>query len=306
MVTLRQLRYFEAVARVGHFRRAAEECAISQPALSQQIRELEAQLGTDLIERSPGRFALTRQGEEVARRAARILHETQDLLDYTRQHGDPRTGLVRLGVIPSVAPYLLPAVLPAIHGLYPEMQVQLRETRTDLLVAELLQGQLDLILVALPLPLPQPEIESIPLFEDRFLLALPAGEATPGPQRATPELIRQERLLLLEDGHCLRDQALHYCAMIRPDMLSGFGASSLATIVQMVANGYGVTLLPEMCAAVEVRDERIRLLRFVEPQPFRMIGVAWRRSMPRKEFAHELGRLVAQSRPAPACCGVPG
>lgn len=290
MITLRQLRYFEAVTRHLHFGKAAIECAVTQPALSQQIQELEATLGVALLERAARRIAITPKGEEVARRAVRILGEIRDLTDYARHGGGTLTGPLRLGVIPSIAPYLLPKALPLVQRTYPELELQLRETQTDALVDELAQGQLDVVLMALPAR--DASFASMPLFVDRFLLATKAGTPASSASFVSPDMIPPDRLLLLEEGHCLRDQALTYCRIPRSEKMSGFGAASLSTIMQMVANGYGVTLLPEMCVTVEARDDRIALSRFAAPEPQREIGLVWRRSSPRRSDFEALGRLL--------------
>jgi LysR family hydrogen peroxide-inducible transcriptional activator len=293
MVTLRQLRYFDAVARWRHFGKAAEAVAISQPALSMQIKELEEQLGMPLVERGTKGISLTVEGAEVANRAEAILASVRDLTDYARHRGAPLTGALRLGVIPSIAPYLLPRALPVLRERHPGLQLQLRETQTQYLIEELLRGDVDVLLLALPVE--EPEIESLGLFEDRFLLAVPAAQKCGPNQKVTSELLAPERLLLLEEGHCLRDQALSYCKMVRSERLSTFGASSLATIMQLVANGHGITLLPEMCADLEIRDGRVALLRFPDPEPSREIGLAWRKSAARKQDFLALGELLVET-----------
>lgn len=297
MITIKQLRYFDALARHHHFGKAAKACSVSQPALSMQIRELENQLGVDLVERLPNEIRLTGEGEEVARRGATILAEVRDLMDYGHHAAHTLGGTLRLGIIPSIAPYLLPAVLLRLNAAYPELELRLRETLTATLVEELLRGDLDAILVALPLE--SPETESLPLFQDRFLLATRAQADIDERKRVDPAEIAGENLMLLEEGHCLRDQALTYCASVHGGAqfgnVSDFGATSLTTVMQMVAAGYGVTLLPEMCTDVEVRDERIALMRFTEPQPARTIGLVWRRTSPRKADFLALGELIAQA-----------
>ncbi|MFI5411506.1 hydrogen peroxide-inducible genes activator [Kaistia sp. UC242_56] len=293
MITLRQLRYFEAVARHLHFGKAAAECAVTQPALSQQIGELEATLGVPLLERGSRRIAVTPKGEEVARRALRILGEVRDLTDYARHGGGVLSGPLRIGVIPSIAPYLLPKALPLVQHTYPALELQLRETHTSALVDELAQGKLDVVLMALPAS--DSGFESLPLFVDRFLLATQAGMPPSAAAFSSPDMIPPDRLLLLEEGHCLRDQALTYCRIPRSEKMNGFGAASLSTIMQMVANGYGVTLLPEMCVPIEARDERIALSRFSAPEPQREIGLVWRRSSPRRADFEALGRLLVKA-----------
>jgi LysR family hydrogen peroxide-inducible transcriptional activator len=304
MLTLRQLRYLDALARHGHFGRAADECAVSQPALSMQIRELERELGAELLERRQGATALTEIGAEVARRAGSILTATRDLADCARHSGRLLSGGLRFGVIPTLAPYVLPRVLPELHRRHPDLRLDLLETQTKPLLVELAHGALDVVLLALPLE--KPEFETWPLFEDRFLLAVPADDPLPERARVTARDVNARRLVLLSEGHCLRDQALAYCAH-HSDMNTGLGATSLATVMQMVASGYGVTLLPEVAIDVEVRDERVKLLRFVEPQPQRSIGLAWRRTSPRKADYLALGRMVVEAlkvdRPRQHCSG---
>jgi LysR family hydrogen peroxide-inducible transcriptional activator len=290
MVTLRQLRYLDALARNLHFGRAAEQCAVSQPALSMQIRQLEEALGAELVERRAGAVALTDVGAEVARRAEGVLAATRDLADYARHRERLLSGPLRLGVIPSVAPYLLPPLLPVLREKHTELELHIRETQTRPLVRELVGGQLDLLLLALPID--HPDVETLRLIEDRFLLALPATRKVTGRMRATPELLAHDRLLLLEEGHCLRNQALSYCGLQQVQGIDTFGASTLSTIVQMVSNGYGVTLLPELCLDLERRHGEIRLMRFAEPEPHRTLGLAWRKSSTRKRDFLELGRLI--------------
>jgi LysR family hydrogen peroxide-inducible transcriptional activator len=293
MITLRQLRYLEALAHHRHFGRAAEACAVTQPALSMQIRDLEQELEVELVERRVGTIALTEVGLEVARRGERVLAATRDLVDFARHRGRILAGGLKLGVIPSIAPYVLPKVLPLLQARYPELRIELRETQTRMLVDELMSGDLDVILLALPLP--ETEIETMSLFEDPFLLALPAGDPLPAATRVTATQIDQRRLILLEEGHCLRDQALAYCGGARPESPLGLGATSLATVMQMVANGYGVTLVPQVAVDVEVRDERVKLLRFAAPEPGRSVGLGWRRTSPRKADFIALGKLVVEA-----------
>jgi LysR family hydrogen peroxide-inducible transcriptional activator len=294
MVSLRQLRYLEALAENLHFGRAAEACAVSQPALSMQIKELEEELQVSLVERRKSGIELTEQGEEIVRRGRTILASVRDLRDYAKHQEKVLSGTLRLGAIPSIAPYLLPEALPELQRRFPELNLQLRETITETLVRELIGGDLDLILIALPID--DPEIETAYLFDDKFVLAM---RATKGRRQrtATPDMLLHDRLLLLEEGHCLRDQALSFCHLVTPEARESFGASSL---VQMVAHGYGITLLPEMAISSEVhhRDD-IRLLRFAKPEPKREIGLAWRKTSPRKTdfkaFAALLQEVAAKS-----------
>lgn len=289
-ITLKQLRYFDAVARELHFGRAAEACSVTQPALSMQIQELENHLGLTLLERTRSGVQLTKHGAAIAARAARILADTRELIEVA-QHGDVLlSGQLRLGVIPSVAPYLLPPVLPLLRDSYPNLELAVRETQTHTLLQELVDGKLDALLLALPIK--HPDIETEALFEDRFVLALPAARELSGLVRATPDFVERERLLLLEEGHCLRDQALTYCELKQTRSINTFGASSLATIVELVAAGYGITLLPEISLGIETRGRPLKLMRFVEPEPSRTLGLVWRATSPRRQDFIELGELI--------------
>jgi LysR family hydrogen peroxide-inducible transcriptional activator len=290
-MTLKQLRYLAALSAHRHFGRAAEACSISQPALSMQIQELEAELGVALVERRPGEVALTEIGIEVARRAGQVLAATRDLEDFARHRARPLTGRLRLGVIPSIAPYVLPKILPPLQRRYRELQVELRETVTHVLLKELAEGALDVIMLALPVD--DPEIESLRLFDDPFLLAVPSTDNRPETVRVAADGIDTRRLILLEEGHCLRDQALAFCSNARRDV--SLGATSLATVMQMVASGYGVTLLPRVAVDVELRDERVKLLRFSDPAPGRTVGLAWRRTSSRKADFTALGEIITET-----------
>jgi LysR family hydrogen peroxide-inducible transcriptional activator len=293
MISLKQLRYFDAVVRTGHFGKAAEQCAVTQPALSMQIQEMEKDLGVPVLERGRNGVIPTEAGREIAGRAARILSEVRDIVDFARRQGETLAGPLHFGVIPSVAPYLLPALLPLIRSKFPDLDLSLRETQTQHLVDELIDGGLDLLLLALPIE--HAEVETMKLFTDRFLLAMPKSRRIASRIRATSDLLKQDRLLLLEEGHCLRDQALAFCSLRRVDNIDTFGASNLSTLVQMVANGLGLTLLPQLAVDLEVRRGDIKLMRFADPEPRRVIGLAWRKSSPRKRHFAELGKLIAQA-----------
>ncbi len=293
MVSLRQLRYFVTVARTGHFGAAAEQCAVTQPALSMQIQELEHELGLQLLERGRKRAELTAGGREIAARAARVLADVRDLVDSARSLSDGFSGPLRFGAIPSIAPYMLPQLLPLIRARYPDLDLHLRETQTQRLLEELVDGDLDLVLLALPVE--HAGVETLSLFEDRFLLAVPASRPIAKNVRATPDLLREDRLLLLEEGHCLREQALAFCHLRQVESIDTFGASSLSTIVQMVSNNLGLTLLPELSLELEAKRGDIRLMRFTNPEPQRIIGLAWRETSPRKREFAALGDLILQA-----------
>lgn len=292
-VTLKQLRYFDALARELHFGRAADTCAVTQPALSMQIHELEESLGIMLVERTRTGVQLTQKGAEIAARATRVLGDVRDLVTYAQHTSKILSGPLRLGVIPSIAPYMLPPLLPLLREAYPELVLYVRETQTKILVEELLEGKIDLVLLALPIK--HSDIEQHVLFEDKFLLALPKDRKLSGRVRATKEMVEKDRLLLLEEGHCLRDQALTYCTLKQVDSITTFGASSLSTIVEMVAGGLGITLLPEMCLGMEGRGRELSLVRFADPEPLRTVGLIWRSTSPRKEDFVEFGRLVTEA-----------
>jgi LysR family hydrogen peroxide-inducible transcriptional activator len=294
MITLRQLRYLTSLARHRHFGRAAADCAVSQPALSMQVRELEREIGAELVERRPGDIALNDTGLDVAQRAEQILAAT---LDFAR-HRDLLSGRLRLGIIPTLAPYVLPRLLPRLQADYPQLRLEVRETQTKLLLDELARGELDAVMLALPAE--GADVETLALFDDAFLLAVPAADALPARGRVGVADVDQRRLILLEEGHCLRDQALAFCAAPKlaasnRDAPAGLGATSLATVMQMVANGYGVTLLPEVAVDAEGRDTRVKLLRFSAPEPARTVGLVWRRTSPRKKDFKALGKIVTQA-----------
>ena len=256
-----------------------------------QIRELERDLGAELVQRRQGAIVLTEAGAEVAHRAKSILGAASDLVDCVCRKGKLLGGSLRLGVIPTLAPYLLPRLLPELDRHHPDLRLDLLETQTKTLLSELAQGSLDVVLLALPIE--KGEFETSHLFDDRFLLAVPADDPLHERARVTTRDVTARRLVLLEEGHCLRDQALIYCGEVDRER-TRLGATSLATVLQMVASGYGVTLLPEVAIDVEVRDERVKLLRFVEPQPRRNIGLAWRPTSSRKADFLELGRILLE------------
>jgi LysR family transcriptional regulator, hydrogen peroxide-inducible genes activator len=292
-VTFKQLRYFDALAREKHFGRAAETCSVTQPALSMQIHELEQSLGLILVERTRSGLRLTDKGLELAERTGRILGEVRDFVAYAKHSQSVLTGPLRFGVIPTIAPYILPPLLPLVREAFPELELFLRETQTAQLTEDLLDGKLDVLLMALPVK--HNELETLTLFEDRFVLALPKDRQLSGSVKATKEMVENERLLLLEEGHCLRDQALSYCTLQQVDMVNTFGASSLSTIVEMVSAGYGITLLPEISIGVEQRGRGLTLLAFAEPQPFRTIGLVWRGTSPRKDEFRALGEVIKRA-----------
>ncbi|MFZ5962219.1 LysR substrate-binding domain-containing protein [Thalassococcus sp. BH17M4-6] len=275
-LTLKQLRYFEALARHGHFGRAAADCAISQPALSVQIKELEAGLGVTLFERGARQVRLTGFGTEFALRVRDILRSVDELDDLARAANDRLVGRLRIGVIPTIAPYLLPSLIGHLTDDNPRLDLQVRETLTPRLIEELGDGRIDTAIVALPVS--EPAFVETPLFDEAFVLVRPVAEA--GDPVPSGEALRRMRLLLLEEGHCFRDQALAFCHTPSTLPRDGLDGSSLSTLVQMVGAGIGVTLIPEMAVPVETGSAPVCVAHFGAPQPQRTIGMIWRRSSP--------------------------
>jgi LysR family hydrogen peroxide-inducible transcriptional activator len=294
MISLKQLRYFDLLAALGHFGRAAERAGVTQPALSMQIVGLERTLGGPLVERTPGGARLTDLGAEVAERTAKILAAVRDLEAVAQARGETLSGQVRLGIIPSVAPFLLPRLLEVAAVRYPKLRLSVRETVTATLVGELVAGELDGIVASLPLH--SDELDEERAFDDAFLLAAPAASRHAAQSPALAELISADELLLLEDGHCIRDQALAVCRTIDPRRLKSFGATSFSTLLQLVAAGHGVTLLPEIAVKAGIAaDDRLAVTRFAPPEPSRTIGVAWRRNSPRGRDFRALAALVKEA-----------
>jgi len=287
-LTIKQLRYFESLARHGHFGRAADACAISQSALSQQIKELEQSLEGALFERGARRVGLTSFGEHLAPRVHEILRSIDELEGLARVSRDRLLGRLRIGVIPTVAPYLLPTLIRELTGIYTDLDINVRETLTSKLIQELAEGRLDAAIVALPVS--EPSFVEVALFEEDFVLVRPCeDERKPAPNVRT---LREMRLLLLEEGHCFRDQALSFCDMhsARPREL--LDASSLSTLVQMVGAGIGVTLIPEMAVAVETRSASVCIARFKRPKPSRTLGMIWRKTSPLTQQLLRISEVV--------------
>ncbi|NJO53515.1 MAG: LysR family transcriptional regulator [Bacteroidales bacterium] len=290
-LSMRHLRYFEALARHGHFGRAAEACAISQPALSLQMKELEDLLGAPLIERSARQSRLTSLGEAFAVRARDILRAVDELGDLARASLSPFAGPLRIGVIPTVAPYLLPMIIQHLAACFPGLDLRPREAVTHRLVEGLNDGRLDAAIVALPLS--EPALHEQPLFEEEFVLVRPRGEASkPVPN---PETLREMRLLLLEEGHCFRDQALSFCKMSASVPRNLMEGSSLTTLVQMVGAGIGVTLIPEIAIAIETRSAAVSVARLGQPRPTRTLGMVWRRTNPLSDQFMHIAEIVRQA-----------
>lgn len=290
-LTLKQLRYFEALARHGHFGRAADAAAISQPALSMQIKELEETLGTELFERGARQVRLTSFGEEFSLRVRDILRSVEELGDLARASHDRLVGRLRIGVIPTIAPYLLPTIIGRLNSLHVGLDIQVRETLTSKLVEELAEGRIDTAIVALPVS--EPSLIEVPLFEEDFLLVRPGADA--GKPVPDAEALSEMRLLLLEEGHCFRDQALSFCKMHAARARNSLDGSSLSTLVQMVGAGIGVTLIPEMAEAVETRSASVCVARFENSKPSRTVGMIWRKTSPLAEQLGQISEVVRQA-----------
>jgi LysR family transcriptional regulator, hydrogen peroxide-inducible genes activator len=290
-MNLRQLRYFDALARHSHFGRAAAACAISQPALSMQIKELEETLGAVLIERGARQVRLTNFGEEAALRVRDILRSVDELGDFARASRDRLSGRLRIGMIPTIAPYLLPTLMENLSPAHPEVDIYVREALTSKLIQELAEGRLDTAIVALPIS--EPSFTEVSLFAENFLLVRPREDA----EKPVPssKMLREMRLLLLEEGHCFRDQALSFCNTKSLPQRETLDANSLSTLVQMVSAGLGVTLIPEMAVAVETRSASVSVARFKNPQPSRTIGMIWRKTSPLARLLLQLSEVVCRS-----------
>jgi LysR family hydrogen peroxide-inducible transcriptional activator len=277
---LKDLRYLVAVADTRHFGRAAERCFVSQPTLSTQLKKLEQYLGVQLIERQPKRVALTAAGEEIVARARRILEASDEVVTLARAHRDPLAGALRIAMLPTIGPYLLPRVARDIRKALPRLDLRLYEYPTAAMLAKLRAGEIDLGILALPVDLDG--LEARELYDEAFMVAVPASHALAKRPTIRVQDLQGETLLLLEDGHCLRDQALAVCSHASMQEKQDFRATSLETLRQMVATGAGVTLLPELATHGAYRHARGVVIRpFARPAPVRKIGGVWRKTTAR-------------------------
>ena len=286
-MNLRDLGYFIALADHLHFGKAAAASFVSQPTLSTQIRKLEEELGVALVERAPRNVMLTPAGREVAARARRVIADVEQMREAARRSQDPEAGKVTLGLFPTLGPYLLPHVVPAIRARFPQLELLLVEEKSDVLLERLQQGRLDAALLALPVGDDQLHVEF--LFEEPFVLAVPETHPLAGHDALSMSDLSGERLLLLADGHCMRDQALDVCHLSGAGEKGEFQATSLETLRQMVAANVGVTLLPTLAVKPPVaRSDSIGLVPFRDPPPSRRIAMVWRRSTAMGSFLREL------------------
>jgi LysR family hydrogen peroxide-inducible transcriptional activator len=292
-ITLKQLTYFQALAETASFGAAAEMVHISQPAMSLQIKALEDEFGARLVTRGKGGITLTDLGREVLARSNTILCQAKDLAALSKKSRLRPVGPLRLGIIPTIAPYLLPQCFSALRESFDGTNFVIREGKTETLVENLNRNRLDLAILALPVETRNLEIRE--LFDDPFCLATGPSFDARGKTVIPATEITQNPLLLLEEGHCLRDQAIRVCGSGGSFTHNAFTATSLSTILEMVANDYGVTLLPKMSLEKEANDPRINLYPLSEPTPSRTIALLWRKSSSYGKFYHEIGNLVAET-----------
>ena len=293
--SIKQLQYLTALAETEHFSKAAQLCNVTQSTLSAGIKELETVFGITLAERTKRSVIMTPIGREIAERAAKIIRDAQDMMALSAASDGPLTGRLQMGVIPTIAPYLLPKLLPALRQNYPRLDLTLRETQTAVLVDEVLSGRLDVALLALPAS--DNRLVEQPLFEDPFVLVIPASHPLVKQKQIDAKTLNQENLLLLEEGHCFRDQAIEFCSTsgLPGDMsqFSTLGATSLATIAQMVSADFGITLLPQMAIEQETtHNKKLAVRPFTPPQPSRTIGLIWRKNSPRLEDFKALAEVI--------------
>jgi LysR family hydrogen peroxide-inducible transcriptional activator len=292
-MNLRDLKYLLALADHKHFGRAAAACFVSQPTLSTQIRKLEEELGVSLVERAPRKVMLTPAGRDAAERARRIVAEVEQMKEAARRSQDPEAGTVRLGIFPTLGPYLLPHVIPRIRERFPNLELLLVEEKSDVLLSRLHEGKLDAALLALPVH--DDQLHSEFLFEEPFLLAVPENHPLAKLDSLSLGELSNHKLLLLEDGHCLREQALEVCRLSGANEKSEFRATSLETLRQMVAANVGITLLPTLAIKPPVaRSQNIHLLGFSDSHPSRQIAMLWRRSSAMAGFLLELSKVFSE------------
>lgn len=298
-MTLQELRYLVALADKGHFVRAAAACNVGQPTLSTQLRKLEDDLGVTLFERNKHRIRVTPIGEAIVERARSALGVVEEIRQLAQREKDPLGGPLRLGLIPSLGPYLMPHLLPALRDSAAELHLFLREDLTVNLLERLRQGALDALLLALPVR--GDDLEEMALFREAFVVALPKGHALARQRRIREADLRDQNVLLLEEGHCMRDQALAICGSTPSHQREELKATSIETLRQMVAAGVGCTLLPQLAAAPgvgSIGNGMVQLRPFEAPEPTRTIGLVWRHRYPREATLRALAGLILEHLPA--------
>jgi LysR family hydrogen peroxide-inducible transcriptional activator len=292
--TVKQLQYFLALTETEHFGRAAERCYVSQSAFSNAIKELETTLDAQLVDRTNRNVTITATGQQVAVQARLVLRDLDSLVETARGQKEPLTGELRLGVIPTIAPFILPDALPTLRAQYPDLRLLLIEDQTQRIYARLMEGALDVLLMALPWEMQG--VEELPLFRDAFCLACHENTQHVDPENYRFSRLDSDSILLLEDGHCLRDHALAACRIRNTQKVSRFGASSLLTLIEMVDADLGVTFLPEMARdSALLSNTRVRLHSLGE-KSFRQIGLVWRKGSRRVDEFRLLGNFLKQRR----------
>lgn len=294
--TIKQLRYFVALEKHQHFGNAAKACFVSQSAFSVAIKELESQLGTQLVDRTNKSVTITRMGREIANHARHCLRDLEYLAEVAHSDQQPLTGRLNLGIIPTIAPFIMPSLLPKLRSSYPDLKLYLREDTTRALHRRLIEGELDLILIALPYKLSNVEI--LPLYRDRFYLACHKNTDLIDPDNYSLAKLPKESVLLLEDGHCLRDHALSACKIRNQDTISRFAASSLLTLVGMVDSDIGITYLTEMAQNSSLLNDTDINVYPLSEKSFREIGLAWRKGSAREEEFKMLGETIIAASPS--------
>ena len=294
--TIKQLRYFVALEKHQHFGNAAKSCFVSQSAFSVAIKELESQLGTQLVDRTNKSVTITRMGREIANHARHCLRDLEYLAEVAHSDQQPLTGRLNLGIIPTIAPFIMPSLLPKLRSSYPDLKLYLREDTTRALHRRLIEGELDLILIALPYKLSNVEI--LPLYRDRFYLACHKNTDLIDPDNYSLAKLPKESVLLLEDGHCLRDHALSACKIRNQDTVSRFAASSLLTLVGMVDSDIGITYLTEMAQNSSLLNDTDINVYPLSEKSFREIGLAWRKGSAREEEFKMLGETIIAANPS--------
>ena len=290
-ITLRQLRYFEALAQHRHFGVASNACSVTQPALSMQIRDFELALGVNLFEKGTHPVQLTPLGRIIAAKSKAIMLDVAELEELVRASDNQPLINLRLGVIPTVAPYIFSRIAKDLTMHFTGLNLKMREAITSKLITAVIDGELDAAIIALPAS--EPRLRELELFRENFLLVRPKADAKKPVPR--PEMLKEMRLLLLEEGHCFRDQALTFCKMGSSNTQDVMDGNSLTTLVQMVAAGFGVTLIPEMAAEFEGRIPNISIAKFHKNPPKRKIGMVWRRNSPLQDKYIEIAQIVKAS-----------
>jgi LysR family hydrogen peroxide-inducible transcriptional activator len=291
MMNLRDLEYFEAVAELRHFGKAAERCFVSQPTLSGQVKKLEEELGVSLFERGRGGVILTNEGQELLANVQEVLTASRRLVERAKALRDPMAGRVRMGIFPTLSPYLLPHVVDKIHKAFPDLEIYLVEDQTHRIEEKLRNGDLDVLVLALPVEDSRFEIR--PLFKEPFQLAVPAGHELGKEKKLTIQHLDGRSILLLEDGHCLRAQVLDVCMSAGAKEFQGFRATSLETLRQMVAAGTGITLIPELAVRRDLNSgDTLNYVHFKKPEPFRELGMVWRKNSPRAQLFEAIGEVI--------------